>query len=730
MAEQIPQTDDRDAKILAAHAEFTSRLRGARQEVVRNAYDNALHYLGYQWQKFDPATRGFRNLYLKKATPQPVTNKIFPIVNSIHSGLCRVDPALAFRPGSDKDEDRLTAELAQEILSYVQRATHAADVDLRLSKAVCLYNNAYKVTGYDADGGPLDWVAHWTCPNHPEQSYPPDQVQQMGGVCPEDQQPLVESETEGETVARGALYTELATPFELWVDYTIPLMRDQPKAMFRRMRACEWAYARWPHLKAKLGKDGAPQDTGMTYLQSLLRLTPGAGSLGFSGATKFENAVLVDDFHILPDENFPKGCLARIGNGAVVLDAVDYPYHDGRNGRRGRPFLPIAHYFADDCVPAHIATGPIDHLKEPQRRRNRLQARVEQIVARMANPVWFIPEGMDIPTPSGEAGQVIRGNTLASGGAEPKRIDGSRVGGDLFTQVQQIDEEMQDIAGTYEIGQGDRPKNVEGGYAMQILQNAAKGRQAPLYRRWEQSHAESARHQFLIFRLFAPESIYFQIKGEESRWRVKQIQRADLDGGIDIDVEPGSGLPQSLLEKRAGVEQAIGSGLVDIQNPMERLKCLRSMGVVELISNQDAEDDHVAWEHDQVIAYAKANFDAQGNPLDPSGNVQPFTVLPDLDLDPHDFHFARHLPWMRSDEFKALAPAVQQIFRNGHQMQHLMKIQEAAMQQQAATEPPPSKGGKAPPAANQSEGGARKNERGAGHTGRELRRASEGEQAA
>lgn len=722
MADQSAQ-GDRDDKLLALHSAFIGRLQGARQEICRNAYDNALHYLGYQWQKFDATTRSFRHLYLKKSTPQPVTNKIFPLVNAIHAGLCRVDPMLAFRPGSDKDQDRLTAELADMVLQHLDRVTHAPDLRLRLSKAVCLYSNAYTVTGFDPDSGPMQWVANWTCPNHPDVSMAPDAARDAGGVCPEDQQPLVEDSSKGQSVARGALYRELATLFELWVDPTIPLMRDQPKANFRRMRSLEWVAGRWPELKEEL-KGGSPQDVGMTYLQSLLRLTPGAGSLGFSGATRFDNAVLIDDFHVLPCPEFPKGVLARIANGSRVLDVIDpYPYHDGTPDQVGRPFLPITHYYADDVVPAHIATGPIDHLKEPQRRRNRLQALAEKIVSRMANPVWFIPEGMDIPTPTGETGQVIRGNTLASGGQAPKRIDGSRVGGDVFAQVQQIDAEMQDIAGTYEIGTGDRPKNIEGGYAMQILQNAAKGRQAPLYRRWEQSHAEDARHAFLIFRLFAPDEIYFQIQGEESRWRVALIKRADLFGGIDIDVEPGSGLPQSLLEKRAGVEQAISTGLVDVANPLERLKCLRAMGVSDLTSGSSATDDHIAWEHDQVMAYARANFDENGQPT--VNPLPPFTVLIDPDFDDPTFHLDRHNAWRMTDEFKALPPDVQRMFRIGHMMQHLVQLQ---MQQQAQqpTEAPP---GKASPA-NQSEGNARKNEQGKGTTGREQKTQADRESAA
>ena len=713
-------SSDIEDKILAAHAEFTNRLRGARNEVVRQAYDNALHYKGYHWQKYDAATRGFRNLYIKKSTPQPVTNKIFSLINSLNSGLCRVDPMLQFRPGTDSDEDRVTADSAQMILQFLDRTCYAADLNLRLSKAVLLYNNAYKVCGYDADGGPIDWVADWICPGHPQDAIPADQAQASGGMCPQDGQPLVQSPSLGQSVPRGTVYTELATPFEMWVDGTIPLMRDQPKAMFRRMRACEWAYARWPEKESRLGKDGAPQDTGMSYLQSLLRLTPGASSLGFSSGMRFENAVLVDDFHILPDKDFPNGCLARIGNGAVVLDHVDYPYHGGTTERRGRPFLPIAHYYADDIAPCHYATGPIDHLKEPQRRRNRLQARMELHESRMANGVWFIPEGMDIPTMSGESGQVIRGNTLASGGAIPSRIDGSRIPSTTVMQIPQIDQEMSDIAGVYELGSGDRPKNVEGGYAMQILQNAAKGRQASIYRRWEQSHAESARHQFQVFRLFAPDETYFQIQGEESRWRVKLIKKADLNGGVDIDVEPGSGLPQSLLEQRAGVELAISSGLVDIANPVERLKCLQSMGVQKLMGGKNAEDTHIAWEHNEVVAYAKANFDERGAPKGDPSALPPFVVLPDLELDPHDFHLDRHHTWSISDEFKALPKAVQQMFRTAHMLQHLMKLQAMQAAQAERENPPPSstkkRGGST---AQQAEGSAMKSEQGGGHTGRE-----------
>ncbi len=320
----------------------------------------------------------------------------------------------------------------------------------------------------------------------------------------------------------------------------------------------------------------------------------------------------------------------------------------------------------------------------------------------MANGVWLIPEGTDVQTPSGEEGTVIRYSPLGSGGAKPERVEGNRLPSSFVEWLRFTDEQMENLAGTYDILKGDRPPNVSSGYAMQILTERAQSRFAHLYANYEVAHAALGKGLFLLFRNHAPETIYFKIKGEEARWTVLAIERADLKGGIDIRVEAGSARPKTSLEKKAAVEQLLSMGVVDVTDPDVRTRLFSLYGVPELQPQTQAVDEQIAREHATLIAWARSLTDPNtGEPppdLTPEQMMLP--VLVDPLLDNHQLHLLRHNTFMLTPEFLQLPDWVRQAFRDGHYIEHLYESQMNAMQQAAQPAPPVvNPGGGGPPQA-------------------------------
>jgi hypothetical protein len=292
----------------------------------------------------------------------------------------------------------------------------------------------------------------------------------------------------------------------------------------------------------------------------------------------------------------------------------------------------------------------------------------------------------------------MRYSPLGSGGAKPERMEGNRLPSSFVEWLQFTDKQMEDISGCYDLFRGDRPPNVSSGYAMQILTERAQARFAHVYSNYEVSHATLGSYLFLLFRNHAPETTYIKIRGENDRWAIRALQRADLQGGVDIRVESGSARPKSSLEKKAAAEQAISLGLIDLMNPDVRFRLLNLYGIPELMPQMRSKDDQIAREHMTLVAWAEEWADPEAA-AQASPEELMLPVMVDALLDDHELHLMRHNDFMLTPEFLQLPDWVRQAFRDGHYVEHLYEQQLDAMQQALQPAPP------APPGPPQGGGG-------------------------
>lgn len=698
------QQRKRDTKL-----RFIDRLRQGRPEVLRAQLENCLFYLGLQWLAPLPDGRGFMRANLRRDVPRPVTNRFKAILDAIDAPLSVLEPSLTCVPGSDKDDDRMTADLANRVLDYLSNLVELDRFKGEISKILVTCNNAYGHLGIDPALGATVQVPQWECPTC-QTAMPATDAEAADGACPTCGGPLSPSATASDSLAEGGLFLEAVTPFEIWVDYAVPRMEDQPIVMIRRLRPRAWAEAHWPeHAEAikNLPACSSTSDIGLTFLQSLIRLAPGGaptqGGIGFGAPVRWQESIIDDLLYVKPCADYPDGLYMReLGDELIVEDVpLGQVANDGTPDEPGKPFIPIVHYGYDNVPGTHVCTGPADHLKDIQRQRNRREAAIELYFQRSANGIWLIPEGTDVQTPSGEEGTVLRYSPLGSGGAKPERMEGSRLPSSFVEWLQFTDKMMEDISGTYDLFRGERPPNVSSGYAMQILTERAQARFAHVYANYEVAHGALGKAMFLLFRNHAPETIYFKIKGEEARWTVLAIQKADLAGGIDIRVESGSARPRTPLEKKAAVEQALTiPGLIDLADPDVRMQLLHLYGIPEMASSAKADDEQIAREHATLIAWAKSLTDPQTGEPDP--NITPeeamLPVLVDPLLDNHPLHLQRHRTFMLTPEFLQLPDWVRQAFRDGHYVEHLYEETMDAMQQAQQPAPPVvNPGGGGPP---------------------------------
>lgn len=438
-----------------AKQRFMDRVRSGRHEQLRNWLENCFFYLGLQWLQPLPDGRGFIRANLRRDVPRPVTNRFKAILDAIDAPLSRLEPALTVVPGTDKDDDKMTADLAIKVLDYVSQQVDLDRVKGELSKILVTCNNAYLHAGLDPSGGGVIRVPQWAC----EQcgtTMPATEASDNQGQCPECQAPLRPSKTASDTVNEGALFLEAKTPFETWTDYTIPRMDDQPIVMIRTLRPRAMAEAMFPEYAGQIR--GLPNatttsDLGVTFLQAIIRAAPGGapqvGGIGFGAPARWVDSVIDDILYVKPCAEFPEGFYQRMLGEELEVDVrpLGAVANDGTPEQPGAPFIPVIHYQYDNVPGTHCATGPADHLKDLQRQRNRREAAIELYFQRMANGIWLIPEGTDVQTPSGEEGWVMRYSPLGSGGAKPERVEGNRLPSSFVEWLQFTDKQMEDIAG-------------------------------------------------------------------------------------------------------------------------------------------------------------------------------------------------------------------------------------------------------------------------------------------
>lgn len=633
--------------VLAFYNEAESRLSRGREAVLRGAYENSLFWADIQWIKWSGVEHTFVRANTARNVPRPVENLYRPKLMKCISRLNAVEPSLTFVPGGEKEDDRITADNARLVLKYIEDVIRIEEVRLKLAYQTVLFGNAWLINSFDPDGGPL--------------------VDVGGGRF----------EPQGEQTA------EIGNIYQMLMDYTLPSQRKQPVVIHRRMESLEWLRERYPNITPPDGDaSNAAGDLGLTMLQNIVRLQPTLVAVVGSGA-QYSNAVLIDDVYALPCKRFPKGLLARILNRTEVLEAKPLPFHDGTLDQPGKPFIPITHFGYDEVPGALLCTTPANSLKEPQRQRNRLISHILLYFARSANGVWAIPENADVSTIGGTEGIVIRYTANSTGGGAPQRVEGGTLPSTFAERLVQLDKTMDDIVSIGDLA--EQFPRMDSPNMLNTLLEQQMQQLGPVFKRWGASWVEAAKQQFYNFRNFAPEELFYKIKGEEARWSFKKIATADLRGGLDIKVEANSLMPKTPVQKKASYEQLAQLLPQLMMDPDVQLKIARAYGATELMEGLASDDNQIAREHDALIAWAKQFFNMETGELlpgiDPNDPALTMPVHVDPDWDNHPLHLQRHREFCQSEEFQGLPLSVQEAFRTLHYRVHMQLYAQAQMQQ-------------------------------------------------
>jgi hypothetical protein len=121
--------------------------------------------------------------------------------------------------------------------------------------------------------------------------------------------------------------------------------------------------------------------------------------------------------------------------------------------------------------------GAISPLVQKQDQLNQLDSHTQLCVQRMGNPIWLEPKGTDVEKFTGEPGLVVKYNMLGTSGlGKPERIPAEAIPSTNFQLRQQYMQDIEEMAGTYDVLKGQKPTGVEAFSALQLLVERSQSR--------------------------------------------------------------------------------------------------------------------------------------------------------------------------------------------------------------------------------------------------------------
>jgi len=705
-----------DAELVSEVQQELNRSKHLRFAFERDWYGNLLFKQGHQWIVWDETGRRFRQKKLKPWIPQPVTNRFASTLDALVSLMLRVQPDMQWRSDDPNNESlKSVAETATKLVSRVKDMTHFNLWRQTLAGWLTYTGNAYLVNYYDQEGGIPIEVPIYRCKQCGNEDLPTgfeEGCQECGGNEHEYSMDSSTGAPKQVQFTGGSVRTEVASPFEVFMDFSVTEWHRQPYIIRVKDRTLEY-------FKTRYGKRGEKVEAGGTstlgefYSSSLAYMASGPGINPSAGQVHRRPGNAEVWYVRRPDDTYPDGLTAVIAGNELLEKNEELP-----EDHAGNHFLPVTQFIFDPIPGSAVGKTVASDLRPKQKQRNELESLIQLITMRMANPVWIIPYGTDVEGFSGQPGAVLKAIQLSpNASSNPQRLPGENVPSSVMQWLEKIDNDMEEMASVFDVLKGQAPAGITAGYAIQLLIERGQSRWGPLFQRWENGMVMWAQQVTALCKEYMPAEQLRSILGEHGEWEVGKFKEESM-AGLNLTVEAGSAKPQSALSEQAMVDQLIGQGLIDPSDPQVKAEILRSVGMGKYDNLADWDMKDASREEEAfykiAIAYDLAEISQQVQAMAQSPGADPQRVQSAVmqvqtlaqggvryreQIDNHMIHLWAHKRFAKTDKFLKLSPEWQAVWLQ-HITQHAMRIQQEAMIQAGAgmmPPPPGAAGGPTPP---------------------------------
>lgn len=627
------------AQSLWDHSESLKRNRNI---IDRDWKINLAFYKGNQYAWYNPATRSIQSLPTEPGeTPRYrvriVSNQVYAGCHGLLSKMLKTKPKMFATPGSGDEAELKAAQLAESLLEHWW---HEFDLDFKLEEAVLwslIAGQGYwKITWDPHAGDSQKWLLD-------QQGMPVvnnSQKDKVRGQYEQAGQPPNE-----QTSYMGDICVEVLSPFNVIVDPSVAIFEDS-KFVYcvHNMTPDE--------VMAKFNAEVSPDVAAVDQDQSIPWDYPNIGQ-----GEKTLKKIVIGYFK--PTPTLPEGRYVVFTKDAILVDEPwPYPSSD----------LPIIK-FPGIRVPGSVYDiGVVTHARPLQKELNRTLSQIVEYKNLMIRPQWMAPVGSLRRGMTAEPGVI--NEYIPVGGLEPKPVEMGALPPYIFEHLKDLSARLKDVFGMTEVSEGRVPPNVEAGIAIDLLQEMSTDRIAPTIKLMEHSLARAGQLMLILAQNYYIEPRMLKIRGSGSSTQVKRFTQAEIQGGIDIRVEAGSGLPRTRAGRQAFVLDLIKSGLV----PMERAyKYLDMADIKGFVGPFEADTDKAFREHERLLTGMALNDHAaeeawgaveqgfnpetgeplSGDPRELEDILVKAALTPNIS-DNHSIHLDTHGMFMKSVEYEGL----------------------------------------------------------------------------
>lgn len=603
-------------------------------------YRNSLFYIGKQWIKYDSKENKWRKAVLPSWFPQPVTNKFAVCVDTIKSVLKQIRPQLVHTPATEDVNDVNAAKVAEDISDICFEESGFREIQEMMRLWLVLTGNVFIQVYYDKSEkyGSVA-IPIYQCAN--------DNCGFLGTIdkfkdnmCPVCGSREYFDTGETEKYPKGKIRAEVIPPFEIFANVDFSSIDEQPFILRAKTYSIDVIKKRW-----EKGKDIEPGENAKseTYLYDSLAYATNSSGLGIGisqqGGGKKAELATVWEMWVRPTKDLPNGYHGFICNG-VELEGGDIEYEDDK----GQPFIPVVHISSNVAPNRLFGKSFVDDLVHKQIHRNKLEAFITLAVNRTSNPVWLIPRNCGVENISGEPGEIIRYNASNTATNIPTRLGGVELTNAVFRVLEKIDMDFEELASTYDVLKGNTPRNVPTLGGLELLKERAVSRFTPMIESLENGLKKLDKYMLHIFKQYGSDKRFKIEKTPNGQWKMKSFTKADIDGNVDIKVEPGSSNPRSEAYEQFIVGQLLQNGLIDVNDPMIRFEIMKIFHADKLAGSLRDDIEDARKEEQEFIERGITRLRA--------------------DIDNHQVHLACHLKFAKSDRFFSLSEEKQSAFTN------------------------------------------------------------------
>lgn len=634
---------------------------------------------------------------------RPVTNIFANKIDGVASLLDQTDPAQTWKPNTDDDDDLATADVAENAIPVLLEELGYETIRPDINRAVCLTDKIALAVYVDNDPkhGTQDVLA-LQCQN-PECAHlymPADLPEGEATTCPECQGALAEATHPdtglpiGQPMAVGKICGHLLQSFEFSMPSSARTHRaeDNPWILSHGRLSWEEAVREFPQLKNKTrDKTGWKTSSVQRHFADAMRRlsSPRSAEGQGKGAQKDDGPILYRLWHDPIDDgefSFPEGLYAVMCAGEM-LSCDPLPFHQPTKDGKGRPFKNIITRTFRATPGSQFGKPIADDLVPLQYSRNLLEALLFSILLHHAAPRTWMPLSVTLEKePSGAPGEIIPYRSTTGEG--PVTVGGVNPPEGLYKWIEQIDAKFDELSHLNGVLQGERPEGDPTLGEIQILKEKGESSFHEPILELVRFEKQLSRTLLWIARDAAWSDRLRQVQGDNGQWEITQFNQADLQGNVDVQVNPSTAWPKSQVMRRAALKEAMEAGVFALigQNPELAAKLLEFYDLTEFVPSMDVDRKQVMRELDRWKAATMPQEIAPPNPVTQS--------LP--------FHLLYKRNFLKTEEAEALAQANPPVYQA--MLAHVQMIEQTLQQQaaaaamaQAQASAPPAKPGEQKP---------------------------------